>query len=60
MGKKEVFPSHHYFVSRSKYLTFIFIINPSPVEPRYAQLLQTVKIQISWLQKKPTDLDLHC
>ena len=21
---------------------------------------QTVKIQISWLLKKPTDLDLHC
>ena len=35
-------------------------VNPYPAEPRYALLLQTVKIQISWLLKKPTDLDLHC
>ena len=33
---------------------------PSPIEPRYALPLQTVLIQISWLLKKPTDLDLHC
>ena len=35
-------------------------VNPSPAEPRYALPLQTVQIQISWLLKKPTDLDLHC
>ena len=35
-------------------------INPCPAEPRYTLPLQTVKIQISWLLKKPIDLDLHC
>ena len=35
-------------------------INPCPAEPGYALPLQTVLIQISWLLKKPTDLDLHC
>ena len=35
-------------------------INSSPAEPRYTLSLQTVLIQISWLLKKPTDLDLHC
>ena len=35
-------------------------INPGPAEPRYALSLQTMKIQISWLLQKPTDLDLHC
>ena len=34
--------------------------NPSPAEPGYNLPLQTVQIQISWLLKKPTDLDLHC
>ena len=34
--------------------------NPCPAEPGYTLPLQTVKIQISWLLKKPTDLDLHC
>ena len=34
-------------------------VNPCPAEPWYALPLQTVKIQISWLLKKPTDLDLH-
>ena len=34
--------------------------NPSPAEPGYTLTLQTVKIQNSWLLKKPTDLDLHC
>ena len=33
--------------------------NPYPAEPRYTLPLQTVQIQISWLLKKPTDLDLH-
>ena len=32
----------------------------NPAEPGYTLLLQTVQIQISWLLKKPTDLDLHC
>ena len=35
-------------------------INPCPAEPGYTLPLQTVEIQISWLLKKPTDLDLHC
>ena len=35
-------------------------LNPSTAELGYALLLQTVYIQISWLVKKPTDLDLHC
>ena len=34
-------------------------INPCPAEPGQVLLLKTVKIQISWLLKKPTDLDLH-
>ena len=34
--------------------------NPGPAEPRYALPLQTVKIQISWLLQKPTDLDPCC
>ena len=33
---------------------------PFPAEPGYALPFQTVQIQISWLLKKPTDLDLHC
>ena len=33
---------------------------PCPAEPGYALPWQTVQIQISWLLKKPTDLDLHC
>ena len=36
------------------------LANPGPAESRYAFLLQTVQTQISWLLKKPTDLDLHC
>ena len=32
-------------------------LNPGPAEPGYALSLQTVQIQISWLLKKPTDLD---
>ena len=36
------------------------LVNPCPVEPGCTLPLQTVKIQISWLLKKPTDLDLHC
>ena len=36
------------------------IVNPGPAEPGYVLPLQTVQIQISWLLKKPTDLDLHC
>ena len=36
------------------------IINPGRAEPGYALPLQTVYIQISWLLKKPTDLDLYC
>ena len=35
-------------------------VNPSPAEPGYTLPLQTVYMQISWLLKKPTDLDLHC
>ena len=34
--------------------------NPCPAEPGYTLPLQPVQIQISWLLKKPTDLDLHC
>ena len=34
--------------------------NCGPAEPRYTKPMQTVTIQISWLLKKPTDLDLHC
>ena len=36
------------------------VVNPCPTEPGYTLSLQTVQIQISWLLKKPTDLDLHC
>ena len=36
------------------------LLPSSPAEPGYALPLQTVQIQISWLLKKSTDLDLHC
>ena len=36
------------------------LFNPCPAEPGCILPLQTVQIQISWLLKKPTDLDLHC
>ena len=35
-------------------------VNPAPAELGYTRPLQTVQIQISWLLKKPTELDLHC
>ena len=35
-------------------------VNPCHAESEYILPLQTVQIQISWLLKKPTDLDLHC
>ena len=38
----------------------IMKVNPCPAEPGYTLPLQIMKIQISWLLKKPTDLDLHC
>ena len=38
----------------------ILLLNPCPAEPGYTLPLQTVQNQISWLLKKPTDLDLHC
>ena len=34
-------------------------ISPCPAEHGYTLPLQTVKIQISWLLQKPSDLDLH-
>ena len=34
-------------------------VNPGPVEPRYALLLQTIRSD-QLLLKKPTDLELHC
>ena len=40
--------------------SLMWIFNPCPAEPGYTLPLQTVQIQISWLLKKPTDLDLHC
>ena len=39
---------------------FTKCIKPCPAEPGYTLPLQTVKIQVCWLLKKPTDLDLHC
>ena len=36
------------------------MFNPGLAEPGYAMPLQTVKLQISGLLKKTTDLDLHC
>ena len=47
--------SHHYHPDIG-----LTNLNPSPAEPGYVLSLQTVQIQISWLLKKPTDLDLHC
>ena len=35
-------------------------LNPCPADSRYTLPLETVQIQISWLLKKPTDMDLHC
>ena len=35
-------------------------INPGPAELGYVLPLQTLQKQISWLLKKPNDLDLHC
>ena len=60
-----------YKYCRKKVLTFrrhlasnlvtegLSVFNPCPAEPGYTLPLQTVQIQISWLLKKPTDLDLH-
>ena len=39
--------------SKSDYLIWIVAIDSNTYR-------QTVQIQISWLLKKPTDLDLHC
>ena len=41
-------------------LTMWCTFNPVPAGPGRTLPLQTVQIQISWLLKKPTDLDLHC
>ena len=38
----------------------IEMVHPLPAEPGYALSSQTVYIHITWLLKKPTDLDLHC
>ena len=43
-----------------KFLPSMLNVNPNPAEPGYVLSLQTVLIQISWILKKPTDLDLHC
>ena len=40
--------------------SYMGCVNPCPADPGYNLPLQTVQIQISWLLKKPTDLDLHC
>ena len=42
-----------------KFPKFSFL-NPGLAEAGYALPLQTVLIQISWLLKKPRDLDLYC
>ena len=47
-------------IGNSEFQLNLIYINPCPAEPRYVLSLQTVQIQISWLLKKPTDLDLHC
>ena len=47
-------------LASAEFVQRVVMINPSPAEPRYALALQTVKTQITWLLKKPTDLDLHC
>ena len=36
------------------------VLSPCPAQPGYVLPLQTVQIQISWLLKKSTDLELHC
>ena len=47
-------------INVTPYLQTAERINPCPAEPGYTLPLQTVLIKISWLLKKPTDLDLHC
>ena len=56
------FLSHKNCLPGTKWQKNCRIIPPnlSPAGPGYVLPLQTVKIQISWLLKKPTDLDLHC
>ena len=52
-----------FLFSPKKYICKLYSdhkINPGPAEPWYTLFLQTVQIQISWLLKKPFDLDLHC
>ena len=41
-------------------VSWVILLNPGPTKAGYARTLQTVKIQISWLLNKSTDLDLHC
>ena len=58
MIKISVPVNHGGFMNSILHLPLNF--NPCPAEPGYTLPLQTVQIQISWLLKKPTDLDLHC
>ena len=49
-----------YFHGKHEIISMVILLNPWPAEPGYTLSLQTVYIQISWLLKKQTDLDLHC
>ena len=55
-------PSSCYTHQRGKIelIKILDYLNPGPAEPGYVLSLQKVQIQVSWLLKKPTDLDLHC
>ena len=44
----------------SKILGHLPYLEPCPAEPEHILSLEIVWIQISWLLKKPTDLNLHC
>ena len=64
-----VFSEKQFFFFSNCYYNKIFVVakyshrcylSPCPAEPGYTLPLQTMQIQISWLLKKPTDLDLHC
>ena len=52
-------PQRGLFCCKRKFIR-VKCFNPSPAEPGHALPLQTLQIQISWLLKKPTDLDLYC
>ena len=54
------FSETDFLIIRTSGSIFIFYLFELIGNLPYTLPLQTVQLQISWLLKKPTDLDLHC